>query len=24
LEFISQGVENLFPPKREIFLPDNL
>ena len=24
LEFISQGVERLFPPKREICLPDNL
>jgi putative transposase len=24
LEFISQAVEKRFPPKREIFLPDNL
>jgi IS4 transposase len=24
LEFISQGVEKLFPPKREIFLPAKL
>jgi hypothetical protein len=24
LEFIAQGVERLFPPKRQIFLPANL